>query len=175
MEEIWRDIEGYENIYQISNLGRIKSFKGHEKILKPRKDGNGYLQVDLCKSGKIKKFLIHRLVAIAFILNPKNKPCVNHIDGNKENNCIDNLEWCTVQENNIHAFKTNLKKPAYKPLIAINLTTGEEMQFKSQKEASEKLNLKRPNISNVLKGKQKKTGNYTFKHIDKKQEENTLF
>ncbi len=101
MEEFWKDIRGYEGLYQISSLGRVKSFYKN-KILKPRVKENDYLIVSLYKEGKDKKFYIHRLVAEAFIPNPENKEYVNHKDFNKSNNSIGNLEWVTRIENFRH-------------------------------------------------------------------------
>lgn len=96
--EIWKDIEGYGGTFQVSNLGRVKTFNyrntGVEKVLKPKKHNKGYLQVQLMKGDMNKMFTIHRLVAQAFIPNPDNLPFVNHKDENKTNNCVDNLEWC---------------------------------------------------------------------------------
>lgn len=116
-EEIWKDIEGYEGLYQVSNLGRVKRMrfinkntnieKERIKSQKIRKDG--YLEVALYKNGKGKYIQVHRLVAKSFIPNPKKLPQVNHIDGNKENNCVDNLEWVTNKENVTHAIKTGLQ------------------------------------------------------------------
>lgn len=98
--EFWKDIEGYEGLYQISSFGRVKSLKyGKERILKPLVDKDGYLLAILCKEGKTKNHKIHRLVASAFLPNPNNYPCINHKDENKQNNCVDNLEWCTVKYN----------------------------------------------------------------------------
>ena len=113
MKEIWKDIEGYEGIYQVSNKGRVKSLKrkicsnsnNHkyntlsEKLLK-LSGGGKYIQVILCKDGKTSAKLVHRLVAQAFIPNPNNLPCVNHKDENKKNNDVRNLEWCTYKYNN---------------------------------------------------------------------------
>ena len=100
MIEIWKNIQGYEGLYQISNLGRVKSLHyNKEKILKPNKYGAGYYGVALSKNNKHKRYSIHRLVAIAFIPNPNNLPQVNHKDEDKTNNRVDNLEWCTNEYN----------------------------------------------------------------------------
>lgn len=101
MEELWKNIKGYEGLYQISSLGRVKSFYKN-KILKPRVKENNYLIVSLYKEGKDKKFYIHRLVAEAFIPNTDNKEYVNHKDFNKSNNSVENLEWVTRSENFRH-------------------------------------------------------------------------
>lgn len=110
MEEIWKDIDGYDGAYQVSNLGRVKSFKCKEpRILKPW-SAAGYLQVELWSNGIGKRFKVSRLVAFAFIPNPENKPEVNHVDRNKLNNCVENLEWATRLENQRHAIVTGLRK-----------------------------------------------------------------
>lgn len=122
--EVWKDIEGYEGLYQVSNLGRVKSLERNvvysgqtrhvkERIMKQteKKGGRceqGYLQICLKKNNVVKNFRVHRLVANAFIQNPEGKETVNHIDGNKHNNCVDNLEWLTQEENNKHAYTTGL-------------------------------------------------------------------
>lgn len=109
MQEIYKDIEGYEGYYEISNMGQVRStsYKGI-KILKPSKTKNGYLNVILCvKQIKTHK-LVHRLVAETFLENPLNLEQVNHINGNKEDNSVDNLEWCTQEYNNYHAYNNNL-------------------------------------------------------------------
>jgi hypothetical protein len=120
MEEVWKDIVGYEGIYQISNLGRVKSLErispqGHklvETIRNTYDNGCGYLYIDLYdNNAKRNKFSIHRIVATAFIDNPNGLPCVNHKDENKKNNCADNLEWCTHKYNNNygnHGIKASL-------------------------------------------------------------------
>lgn len=105
MEEVWKDIEGYEGLYQVSNKGRVKSLNYNktkkEKILKPIINSNRYLQVKLCKNKTIKRFSVHRLVAMSFIPNPNNYPCVNHKDECGTNDVVTNLEWCT------HKYNTN--------------------------------------------------------------------
>ena len=107
-DEIWLDIEGYEGRYLVSNFGRVKSLITN-KILNQYKDRYGYLRVILSLNGKQKIYLVHRLVAKAFIPNPENKLEVNHKDGNKENNHVDNLEWVTSKENVKHAYKMGLR------------------------------------------------------------------
>jgi predicted XRE-type DNA-binding protein len=121
--EIWKDIKDFEGIYQVSNMGRVKSvgrlvnsgkgvhsFTIKEKILAVDYSAS-YYRVTLSKNGKIKRFSVHRLVASTFISNPENKPQVNHKDGDKLNNKLDNLEWVTVSENNRHAIDTGLSIP----------------------------------------------------------------
>lgn len=121
--EVWKDIVGYEGKYQVSNLGYIKSLEmwtgdkyiKRDKILRGSLSKNGYLYVSLCKGGKAKKYKVNRLVAQAFIENPYNLPITNHIDGDKTNNCVDNLEWTTQSENLKHAYRIGLRKAvAYK-------------------------------------------------------------
>jgi len=108
--EIWKDVKGYEGIYQISNKGRIKKVNT-DNILKPSLAGKGYFRIGLRKDKKPKYYYIHRLVAEAFIPNVDNKEFVNHKDLNKLNNNVDNLEWCTPKENNNyrgHQLKRNI-------------------------------------------------------------------
>ena len=110
MEEVWKKIEMYDGMYEISNLGRVKSHKRKEvKILKPTKDRYGYLGVRLCKNCVMSRFKLHRLVAQYFVENPNNYREVNHKDGNKENNVFENLEWVTRSQNLKHAFSLGLK------------------------------------------------------------------
>jgi len=124
-KEIWKDIVGYEGLYQVSNLGRVRSkydkysrygnknnmqskINDEYNILKPVDTGKGYLRVRLSKNKKISNKAVHRLVAQAFIPNERNKPFINHIDGNPSNNCVSNIEWCTPKENINHAITNNL-------------------------------------------------------------------
>lgn len=106
MKERWKLIEDYPN-YEVSDMGRVRNMKTG-KVLRPCKANTGYLMVNLYEDEKHKFASVHRLVATHFILNPGNKPCVNHIDGYKTNNCVNNLEWVTYSENNLHAYNNRL-------------------------------------------------------------------
>lgn len=130
MEEIWKDIKGYEGLYQVSNFGNVKSLdryiinKNGDKQYFPGKYLNqgisdNYLKVTLSKSNKQRTFRVHILVARTFIPNPENKPEVNHMDGDKSNNRVDNLEWNTRSENELHAYKNGLAKPSDKQKQAV--------------------------------------------------------
>ena len=119
MEE-WRIVNGFEN-YEISNIGRLKvnlkyrKYRDYNsKILNPSKDRDGYYRSCLSTNGKSKNKIIHRLVAENFLINENNYPVVNHKNGIKDDNRVENLEWCTIRENNIHALKTGLKIPPCK-------------------------------------------------------------
>lgn len=120
MKQNWKDVVGYEGIYIVSDKGDVKRVNHNSKgvntkyrkdnyCLKPLDNGKGYFRVKLTVKNKSKRVLLHRIIAEAFILNPENKKTVNHLDGNKKNNSIDNLEWCSQSENILHAYKTGLK------------------------------------------------------------------
>jgi Mor family transcriptional regulator len=122
MKEIWKPVRGYEEYYEVSNYGNIRSkdrmvwrgkagfYKMEGKELTKSKTSTGYWKIGLFKDKKRKEFKIHRLVAFAFIDNPENKPNINHIDGNPLNNHVLNLEWCTQSENMKHAYETGLRE-----------------------------------------------------------------
>ena len=157
--EVFMDIKGYEGIYQVSNLGRVRNSKG--KIMKQHKKNDGYMTIDLYKDGKRKTHKVHRLVAITFIPNPENKRTVNHKDEVKTNNHVDNLEWMTTAENNSYGTRTaraiaKLSKQVY---CITNNTV-----YASAREAARKLNLDNANINKCLKGKYKQTKGYQFKY-----------
>lgn len=131
--EEWKDIEGYEGLYQISNKGRVKSlvgWNGHkyisrEKILKPSKTSTGYWKVDLHKNGKKKSLKLHRVIASAFIPNPNNLPFINHIDSNPLNNSLENLEWCTPKYNSQYSYEHGNHKRKINEKDAIELYNGD--------------------------------------------------
>ena len=160
MNEIWKDIEDYEALYQVSNLGRVKRVKTG-RILKSGKHRDGYLHVCLSKNGSKSTKKIHRLVAEAFIPNPDNKQQVNHIDEDKTNNMVSNLEWSTSKENTNHGTRN---KRVSIPIIATNIKTGESTEFYGARECARQLDLNCGNITKVLKGRLKQTGGYTFKY-----------
>lgn len=120
MKEIWKDVPNYEGLYQVSNLGRVKSnhnTRYHKPKILTNIPRNGYVSVILCKNKSQKNVFVHRLVAECFVPNPENKPCVNHIDGNKSNPCASNLEWCTQKENISHAINAGLFNPKAQKLL----------------------------------------------------------
>lgn len=170
MKEIWKNVIGD---YYVSNLGNIKR---NGKELKKALDRKGYYYVNVSINGKVKATRVHRLVAQAFIPNPLNKREINHIDGNKINNVVNNLEWATHQENMKHASNNGLiskdgiiksvncaiektKKPIYQIKNGIIIK-----EFDGVNVASRETNIKAPHISNVLKGIRKSAGGYEWKY-----------
>ena len=173
MNEIWRDVPGYEGLYQVSNYGGVRSMNYNKKLgnireLKQKLRDNGYLEVHLSKDSKRKYFLVHRLVAEAFLENPDNKPQVNHIDGDKSNNYVSNLEYTTNGENQKHAYSTRLKNAqgAYEAnrKSVRCITTGKE--FDSITEAALYYNIKsNSKICNCCKKQQKYAGKYNGQRL----------
>ena len=155
-------INEFDN-YAISNLGNIKNIK-KGNILTPYLNTNGYLTYTFCQNGIKKTFRLHRLVALYFIDNPNNLPYVNHKDGDKTNNKVENLEWCTAKENDVHARSSGLKNQE-KPIIAKNIETNETLTFKSVTEAGAFLGINKGTISKVLNGKRNQTHGYKFYFI----------
>lgn len=152
-------IDELDGKYAISNLGNVKNIQSG-KILKNTLSPKGYHQIRIKK----KTFRIHRLVAMYFIENPDNKPYVNHIDGNKTNNNVDNLEWCTPKENTLHAQEIGLKKDL-KPILMINVENGDCLTFESISECARFLDTNSGSINRVLRGNRKKHKGYTFKYL----------
>ena len=162
--EIWKEIN-IENEdtsgYYISSLGRFKNKKGIiMKDYKPHHSGYIYLRVN------IKKYALHRVVALTFIENPENKIVVNHIDGNKLNNKAENLEWLTCSENNLHAHKIGLNKGHKREIIQYDLEMNEICKFDTIKESSKKISISLSCIKDVLKGKQKSSKGFIFKYLE---------
>ena len=164
--EIWEDIADYEGLYQVSSLGRVKSLGNYksskEKILKPFSNKDGYLNVKLCKEGKRKQYLVHRLVAKAFIPNPENKLEVNHKDEDKTNNKVENLEWMTCKENiNYGTRNERSRKSQSRPIYGINIKTNDRIEFPSTAEAGRN-GFNHSNIVHCLKGRRKSHKGYKW-------------
>ena len=188
MEEIWKDIVGYEGYYQVSNKGRIKSIERKiarndgkfnyikSKILRCKKVGSDYLGVILCKNGEKLTKTIHRLVAEAFIPNPKDKPDVNHKDGIKRNNAVSNLEWVTKKENSRHAFINKLNVPPIpgkgrenkksRPVIQKTIDNNIVCRFESITYASQKTGIYASGIVRNCLGKLKSAGGFRWKYAE---------
>lgn len=175
MNEEWRPIEGTDGQYEVSNTGKVRNAK-RKNELKLQQDNKGYCRVRLTVNRIKKSYRVHREVAKAFISNPENKPQVNHIDGNKENNAASNLEWVTNIENASHALQNGLwenvlaasekvNESRKTPIIATNIKTGEEKTFKSMSEAERTLNTK--HINAVISGERKQASGYTFRYAQK--------
>lgn len=200
MNEIWKDIEGYEGYYQVSNTGRVKTLnrvvtqkngtkkKLKERILKPAKCTNGYLRITLCTNSHAIGFLIHRLVAKAFIHNPNNQPEVNHIDENIENNHVENLEWVTSQQNSRHGTniermrkaliergsvagenngmygRTGSKNPNSKPVIQYDMQGNFIAEYASASCPGRKFGYNPSSISGAARGNYKQAYGYMWKY-----------
>lgn len=187
MREIWKNIPECPG-YQASNTGFIKSLaryvkhpKGSQKLVKERvmknqKGTNGYFIVGISKKGVTHSKTVHRLIARAFIPNPKKRPEVNHKDGNKKNNVVSNLEWATVSENRFHAFRTGLQKAPYSmrgkkdglcchsiPVFQV-LSNGCKVKFASATTAERKLGVSRRGISQSARGLQDYAGGFKWEY-----------
>lgn len=150
-----KDVQNYEGLYAVTSCGKVYSHK-RKKFLKPREVG-GYLQVSLYKGGEREFYLIHRLVAEAYLPNPNNLPCVNHKDENKENNALQNLEWCTYEYNNNYGSRNQkISKPVF--CVELNKT------FDGARIAARELGLDQSHITKCCKGKQKTTGGYHWRY-----------
>lgn len=174
--ESWKDVKEYEGLYQVSTLGRIKSLK-YKKVMLPAKGKDGYLKICFTKNNKKKTIKIHRIVAENFIPNPMNLSQVNHIDGNKNNNSVSNLEWCTQSENMQHAFKNHLivrKKgkdsSKAKKVNQYSLTGKFIRQWDCIADVTRKLGIRGYNISGCCKGKRHTAGGFKWKYPELKNE-----
>lgn len=168
MEEVWKDVVGYEGIYKISNHGRLKSFHHNKsgRVMANRQNRRGYLIIDLSKNGVVHTTTLHRLVANAFIPNPENKPEVNHIDTNKANNCVDNLEWVTSKENMEHAALNGLL--SYQKEICVSVAqyslAGDFIKkFDCIADVEKETGISHRKISDCLHGRRKTTHGYIWK------------
>ena len=196
--EIWKDIEGYEGLYQVSNLGRVNSlarvvkYKNynsknnsncHKVVEKIKKatckgkgshGGGGYYVVTLYKNGKSKQWYVHRLVAMAFLPNDENKETVNHIDGDKSNNCLSNLEWATYSENVHHAIETglnNMEDRDYSSMsirvVQYDLDWVKIAEFPSMREAQRKTGCDCTQIGKCCRNPQKTCGGFHWGFLNK--------
>lgn len=175
-EEIWKPIQGYEGLYEVSNLGQVKSLKRsvkHSKrgmratpckLLKPSITKTGYPNVSLCKDGVVAYKSIHRLVAQAFIPNPCGLPQVNHKDGNRANNLLSNLEWVSVSQNVQHGFDS-LNRKCYNSIRVECVETGEV--FDSISSAERKMGLYGNSIRRIIthNSKSNRAGGYTWRKL----------
>lgn len=186
MEEIWKDIKGFEGLYQVSNLGRVRSLdriilKPHPRntsmqmrclykgrVLKPGTNSNGYWYVELHdNSGNIYWNSIHRLVASTFIPNPNNLPEVNHIDENRKNNRADNLEWVTKSQNMRHGTcGARMGMKHWKAVTQMDMNGNIIKEWPCAQHASESLHIHHSQIIGVCKGKGFSAGGYRWKYKD---------
>lgn len=166
--EVWKPVLGYNSLYEVSSLGRVRSLPRRGttgRILKPAKVRKGYLQVLLCKDGTEKWHKVHRLVAQAFIPNPNNYPCVNHRDENPENNCVDNLEWCDYSYNNTYG--TRIKKilaKTTKPILQIDSCGNIIKEWSSNREVCRVLGYNTGSLSMCCNGKRKTAYGFFWKY-----------
>ena len=163
--EIWKDISGYEGLYQVSNFGRVARLSHGVRKIRKFGASRGYDVVGLCKNGKINGFLVHRLVAQAFIPNPQNLPCINHKDENKHNNTTSNLEWCDyVYNNNYGTFKERISKT--KSYDVLQWTTDGQFvkKWRGISTASRELGVCRTSIQFCLSGRYQTAGGFVWSY-----------
>ena len=177
--EVWKPIPNYEGFYEVSNIGRVRSLYRYKKILHPS-DTNGYRTVELWKGKKRKRIGVHRLVAMAFIDNPDNKPFVNHKDETRDNNSVDNLEWVTHLENcrygtaiarrtaHLDYSKRHINNAGQiltcsKPIIQYDKSGNYIREWKSATECSKKTGFSISGIRSVVRGKRNSIFGYVFK------------
>lgn len=161
MEEVWKDVIGYEGAYKISNKGKVYSIPRNGTlggIMKPTKQKNGYYFIHLKNKDKKINTGVHRLVAQAFIPNPDNKPTVNHIDGDKQNNCVENLEWATYKEQLDHSLQLGLRKSQcnIQRKAVVVLPTNEKIYFENINDLTKYFNKSRTYIHHYINKKNNK-------------------
>lgn len=177
MQEIWKDVPGYEGLYQVSNLGRVKSIyynrkkckgwdiKKKPKIIRLAKDRHGYYFVRLYNGEKQNRYSVHRLVAMVFLPNPLNLSEVNHKDENPVNNLVDNLEWCSHKYNMNYGTKVKRQKEKVsKPVCQYTLNEVFIKEYPSRKEASIETGTDVTGICQCIKGKLKTSGGFIWKN-----------
>lgn len=183
--EIWKPVIGYEGIYEISNIGRVKSLQRQKyknpthiipgKIRPLQLHSNGYYSIMLCKNGITKRVHIHRLVASAFIPNPAGHSTVNHINYDRKDSRVENLEWCSQQQNILHATKRNGYKNNMqgrtgklsvnsKPTYQIGLDDKVIKLWDSLRDAARELNFNYSSLRNCARGTSKKSHNFKWKY-----------
>jgi hypothetical protein len=177
MNEIWKDIEGYEGLYKVSSQGQVKSLDKYvgngyggikhfdEKILKPHLLRQGYYRVDLCKDGKVKHHYVHKLVADAFVKNPNSLPVINHKDENKLNNNAANLERCDMKYN--INYGTARERRAQKnriPVFQVSLDGMFDVAWDSASSAAKTLSIAHANISSCCKGRHEIIGGFNWEY-----------
>lgn len=179
--EIWKDIIGYEGLYQVSSFGRVKSLericemrygftrKVPEKIRSLNPDKDGYLKINLHMNGETNRYMVHRLIALLFIPNTKDAPVVNHINGIKNDNRVDNLEWATISENTKHGFDKLNRIPVagknhYSSKVVIQLSKDGFFlnSFETITEAAKQTNTYRAGIVLCIAGKHKHAGGFKW-------------
>lgn len=169
-KEIWKNIVGYEGLYQVSSLGRVKSLEridsnGHpvkERVLTSFPNRSGYCKVNLYRDRNMEVKSVHRLVAETFIPNPDNLPQVNHKDEDKGNNLVENLEWCTASYNTNYGTHNERAAKANEQAIYVITDSGHRYYFDSARKAAEIIGLKVCSVSDCLHGRQKTHRGFTF-------------
>lgn len=172
--EKWRPVKGYEGVYEVSSFGSVRSLDRYDslgrlrigRVLRPKKNKNGYLECHLCLDGDGRTFRVHRLVAEAFLQNSEGLPQVNHIDENKTNNRLENLEWCTEKYNTNYgkARERNLAGQKCKRVKQLTLDGLEIAEYYSMGDAERQTGVPSSCISKVVSGKTKKAGGYIWRN-----------